>query len=175
MFDNKFNTARRQVLRVGGAVVGTGVIPMTASARPENEYVGIEYNPRTKEIIGEIDARLVQTQETLKGSLHLSDETIPLNQNSSKRFTTPDDNHKVDQFSFTKGKDKKRKKDFRKNGKNMQVDIRTVSSGNITGSLSHMTGSKKKAFKIQPRNKKDSDKNIIAKLKNDIKRGEKDE
>lgn len=155
---------------MSGAVIGSGVIPAAATARPDNKYVGVEYNPRTREIIGEIDARLEETRGNLKGSLQLTDQTIPVHQQSVSRHMTPDQKYQVDQFNFTKGSQKGEEK-FKKNGRNLHLEIRSVNSGIITGSLSHMTGSTKRAFKIQSKSNSESVESIISQLTSDINRG----
>jgi hypothetical protein len=68
---------RRGFIALAGGSTAFSAVP--ASARNPNEYSGVLYNPKTFEVIDSVRGNFSQALEECVGTLHLPNETIPVN------------------------------------------------------------------------------------------------
>lgn len=83
---------RRSVVKVTGAsaIAGLGVLPSVTQAKGEKErYVGYAYDPVEMEILGDARATVVNNSSGVKGSLHVDEHQVKLNETGAKIGSDP--------------------------------------------------------------------------------------
>lgn len=134
-------------------------------AKENTEYVGVTYNPQTKEIVGEASAKLNETHQQLKGKLDLNGVALPVNQVASDVRAVPDGSRSRSRFKF------KKNGRFKQGKHPMNVTVRTVEGRDVSGITDHGTGFEKRAFRIREKKAKQSKQEIVDDIARRVQRG----
>lgn len=171
----KGEKSRRNVLKVVGSGVGsvalTGQTMGAEDTNRKTEYVGFKYNPRNQEITSNINGRLSRSERSLAGTIDLGNYRIPVSATTDRvRFIKEMDNpadfdERLSTFKLVKGGK------LASNGRNMKLDISSITNGGVTGLLRHSIDQPKEAFMLKPVNGKKTKSQIVNEMKAEF-RGE---
>lgn len=144
MMSQDITKTRRAALKTGSiALFGSGLATKVGAVKSSNEYVGIVYDPQTKEFRGEASARITERYRNLVGTLDLGGQVVPVDQ--SANYVKADENAQatLSEYSFRKGGR------FKRNKKPLQVYATAVEGGNISGVTDYGVNEPKKGFVLQ--------------------------
>lgn len=162
--------SRRNVLKALGSSAGLASLPggviAASSGREKVQYVGFKYNPRTKEVVSDISARLSRTETALAGKVDLGRYIIPVTASANKvrnvsesATLAADIDERLSSFRFVK------RNEYAVGGRPMKVDISSITNGAVTGLVRHSIDQPKEAFMLEPVTGKRTKSQIISDMK----------
>lgn len=139
------DTGRRTLLKTVGAatVASTAIVGNTSANAQKERYRGFTYDPKTYRILGDASARAVHNKNGIRGTLHLSNITIP--------FSAPQPYGQIkDQLTLRRFKTvtTRKKGDPDKEKNQFAVQITAGESGGINGQVLNLGYGEKAYFNL---------------------------
>ena len=176
----KYNKiSRRSALRSIGVTAGTvGFGSINAAAKGgKNEFVGVAYDPVTRDLKGEVRANINRTPGKLTGSIKLPKKAIDGPNAVPLAFANPSSTEKLSQQTAKPQIDKqvhnyKGKKDskkFKKNGRPVDLQITSIEGWDVSGMVKRRgSPSENVAFIIGEVTQEESSGEVITRLEEQI-------
>ncbi|WP_135823360.1 hypothetical protein [Halorussus ruber] len=156
---------RRAALKTGSAALfGSGLVTRVGAAKPSNEYVGIVYDPQTKDYRGTASGRITERHQNLVGKVDLNGQSFSINQRATNVAHNEHANATLSDFAFQK------RGEHERNNKPLQVYATAVDGGNISGITDYGVNAPKRGFILQRKESGQSESDIVDELTSSLER-----
>lgn len=84
------SSRRRKVLATGASALITSGVAQTVSGQSKRKNVGVAYNPASDLVLGDAEAEVSRGQSSLRGTINVLGESIPVKATAVKQLQSPD-------------------------------------------------------------------------------------